>query len=115
MTIQRHHVGKRLSEMVVHQGTVYLAGQVAAHPTPDITAQATDVFSQIDRLLAEVGSNKSKLVSVTVYLTDMANFEAMNRVWDAWIPAGQPPARATVKASLVNADYLIEVQVIATL
>ena len=113
MTIQRHHVGKRLANMVVHAGTIYLAGQVADDLSADITTQAKQVLAQIDRLLGEAGSNKSRILSATIYLPDMNDFAAMNAVWEAWVPLGEPPARATVQAKLAAAGYKIEIQVIA--
>jgi enamine deaminase RidA (YjgF/YER057c/UK114 family) len=113
MSIQRHHVGKRLANMVVHAGTIYLAGQVADDLSADITTQAKQVLAQIDRLLGEAGSDKTRILSATIYLPDMNDFAAMNVVWEAWVPAGQPPARATVQAKLAAAGYKIEIQVIA--
>src|SRR5205823_14595413 len=83
MSIQRHHVGKRLANMVVHAGTIYLAGQVADDLSADITTQAKQVLAQIDRLLGEAGSNKSRILSATIYLPDMNDFAAMNAVWEA--------------------------------
>ena len=111
--IQRYHIGKRLSEMVVHNGTVYLAGQVAADGTQDITGQAKQVLAQIDSLLAEVGSDKTKILSATIFLPSMADFPALNAVWDTWVPAGHCPARATVEAKLAALEYKVEIQVIA--
>jgi enamine deaminase RidA (YjgF/YER057c/UK114 family) len=113
MSIQRHHVGKRLANMVVHAGTIYLAGQVADDLSADITTQAKQVLAQIDRLLGEAGSDKTRILSATIYLPDMNDFAAMNAVWEAWVPAGQPPARATVQAKLAAPGYKIEIQVIA--
>jgi enamine deaminase RidA (YjgF/YER057c/UK114 family) len=113
VTIDRRHVGKRLSDMVIHNGTIYLAGQVADDRSADIAVQAQQVLANIDRLLAEGGSDKRCLLSATIYLADMANYAAMNAVWDSWIPAGETPARATVQASLAHADYKIEIQAIA--
>lgn len=115
MTIERRHVGKRLSELVINRasGTVYLAGQVAADTTADITGQATQVLAQIDALLAEAGTDKTQILSTTIYLPDMKDFPAFNAVWDGWVVAGHAPARATVRADLVAAEYKIEVQVVA--
>jgi len=113
MTIQRFHVGKRLSEMVVHGDTVYLAGQVADDPKADVGDQVRQVLAQIDKLLAEAGSDKTKILSTTIYLPDMGDFPELNKAWEAWVPAGQCPARATVQASLAAADYKVEIQVIA--
>ena len=111
--IQRYHIGKRLSEMVVHNGTVYLAGQVAADGTQDITGQAKQVLAQIDSLLAEVDSDKTKILSATIFLPSMADFPALNAVWETWVPAGHCPARATVEAKLAALEYKVEIQVIA--
>ena len=111
--IQRYHIGKRLSEMVVHNGTVYLAGQVAADGKQDITGQAKQVLAQIDSLLAEVGSDKTKILSATIFLPSMADFPALNAVWETWVPTAHCPARATVEAKLAALEYKVEIQVIA--
>ena len=113
MTIQRFHAGKRLADMVVHNGTIYLAGQVADDQSADVTTQTRQVLASIDRLLSEAGSDKTNILSATIYLPDMNDFGAMNAVWEAWVPAGQPPARATVQAKLAASAYKIEIQVIA--
>ena len=113
MSIQRFHVGKRLSEMAVHNNTIYLAGQVADDPSQDITGQAQQVLASIDRLLAEAGSDKTKILSATIYITDMAEFPAMNAVWDSWVPQGHTPPRATVEAKLARPAFKVEIQVIA--
>jgi len=111
--IQRINPGKRLSDAVVHGSTIYLAGQVASDPSVDIKAQARDILAQIDRLLGSLGSGKTRLLSVTIFLADMADFAAMNEVWDAWVPQGDLPARATVQAKLAKPEYRIEIQAIA--
>ena len=113
MTIKRFHVGKRLSEMALYNGTIYLAGQVAADSTQDTSGQTKQVLAAIDKLLAEVGSDKTKILSTTIYITDMANFPAMNTIWDAWVPQGNSPPRATVEAKLANPACKVEIQVIA--
>ena len=113
MSIQRFHVGKRLSEMAVHNNTIYLAGQVADDPSQDITSQTQQVLASIDRLLAEAGSDKTKILSTTIYITDMAEFPAMNAVWDSWVPQGHTPPRATVAAKLARPAFKVEIQVIA--
>ena len=113
MTIKRYHVGKRLSDMVVHNGIVFLAGQVADDVSADITGQAQQVVAHIDRLLAEAGTDKTKVLSATVYLPDMNDYAAMNAVWEAWVAPGHTPARATVQAKLAAPGYKIEIQVIA--
>ena len=115
MTIQRFHVGKRLSEMAIHNGTIYLAGQVADDPSQDITSQTQQVLASIDRLLAEAGSDKTKILSTTIYIASMADFPAMNAVWDAWVPQGNTPPRATVETKLARADFKVEIQIIAAL
>ncbi len=117
MTLERRHVGKRLSELVVHRGAglCWLAGQVADDPKADIAGQTQQVLAQIDRLLAEAGTDKTKIASATIYLPDMADFAAMNAVWEAWVVPGTTPARATVEAKLAAAEYRIEIQVVAAL
>lgn len=111
--IQRFHVGARLSEMAVHNGTVYLAGQVPDDTTADIRGQTAQVLAMIDKLLAEAGSDKTCILMTQIFLTDIAEIGAMNEVWDAWVPAGHTPPRATVQAALANKDYRIEVVVTA--
>ena len=111
MRLNRHHVGTRLSEMVVHNGTVYLAAQVASDMTLDIISQTQDVLASIDRLLGEAGSDKSKILSAQIFLPDMGDFAAMNAVWERWVVPGHTPARATVEAKLANAAYRIEILV----
>jgi len=115
MTIERRHVGKRLSELVINRisGTAYLAGQVADDPKADITGQTQQVLAQIDDLLFEAGSDKTKILSATIYLPDMGDFAAMNAVWEQWVPEGQTPARATVQAQLAAPEYRIEIQIVA--
>ena len=115
MTIQRHNVGKRLSEIVVHNGVAYLAGEVPDDTTKDITAQTAQVLAKIDRLLAQVGSDKTKILSAQIFLADMADFAGMNAAWEKWVVAGQTPARATIEAQLANAAYKVEIMCIAAL
>lgn len=117
MPIERFHTGKRLSEIVVFtpasERVAYLAGQVAEDPTADVTAQTRSVLGRIDALLAEIGSDKTRILSATIYLPDMKDFPVMNAIWDAWVPQGHAPARATVEARLASSDYKIEIQVVA--
>ncbi|MCF2133496.1 MULTISPECIES: RidA family protein [Burkholderiaceae] len=113
MAVQRFHVGPRLSEIAVHNGTVYLAGQIAEDTKQDITGQMREVLGHVDRLLAQAGSDKSLILSTQIYLSDMANFAAMNDVWDEWVPSGNTPPRATVQAKLANSECLVEVVVFA--
>lgn len=115
MSIQRFHVGKRLSDMVIHNGTVYLAGQVAEDTSQDVTGQTRQVLAAIERLLEEAGSDKAKLVSAQVFLPDMKDFAAMNAVWEQWVVPGHAPARATIEAKLATAAYKVEVMAIAAL
>jgi enamine deaminase RidA (YjgF/YER057c/UK114 family) len=114
MTIQRHDVAARMSKAVVHGNTVYLAGIVANDPKgKDTTAQTKDILAQIDGFLAKCGTDKSKLLTANIWITDMKNFAAMNAVWDAWVSQGNTPARATVEAGLATPDYLVEIMVAA--
>jgi len=112
MTIRRIEPGSRMSQAVVHNGIAYLAGQVGA-PGESVTAQTTAVLAQIDRLLAEAGSDKSRILSATIWLADMATFGEMNSVWDAWVDKANPPARATGEAKLAAPDYKVEIIVTA--
>src|SRR6202165_3925784 len=106
MSIQRFDTGPRMSQVVVHGDTIYLAGVVAKTAAGDsVTKQTQEVLSIIDGHLAKAGSDKSKLLSATIYLTDMKTFPEMNAVWDAWVSAGNTPARATVEARLAGAQY----------
>ena len=113
MSIKRLHVGPRMSEAVVHNGTVYLAGQVADDASQDAAGQTREILAMIDRLLAECGSDKTKILSAQIFLADIADFAAMNSVWDAWGPAGHTPARATVESKLAAPKYRVEVKVVA--
>ncbi|MEO8537488.1 MAG: RidA family protein [Betaproteobacteria bacterium] len=118
MTIERRNVGKRLSDLVIYAPPpggrlVYLAGQVAEDPKADITEQVRSVLRQIDRLLDEASSDKTRILSTTIYLADMQDYAAMNAVWDAWVPSGETPARATVEARLASPAYRVEMQVVA--
>jgi len=114
MTIQRFETGPRLSQVVVHGDTIYLAGIVADTTAGEsITKQTHEVLSIIDSHLAKAGSDKSKLLTATIYLTDMKKFAEMNAVWDGWVPAGNTPARATVEAKLAAPKYGVEIMVTA--
>lgn len=113
-TIIRKHDNRRMSQIVAHGGTVYLAGQVATEKRgQDVTVQTEEILAKIDRLLAEGGSDNKHILSATVWLTDMGTFDEFNRVWDAWVPQGYAPARACVEAKLAAADFNVEVAVIA--
>ena len=115
MSIERRHSGPRMSQVVVHGGVVYLAGQVAQRaPGDSVGAQTTDILARIDELLAEAGTDKSKLLSATIWLTDMGGFAEMNAVWDAWIDPGNPPARACVQSpALAAPQFNVEIMVSA--
>ena len=115
MTIQRQNVGKRLSEIVVYNGIVYLAGEVPDDGTKDITGQTEEVLAKIDRLLKQVGSDKSKLLTTQIFLPDMKDFAAMNAVWEKWVIPGQTPARATIEARLANPAFKVEIMCTAAL
>jgi len=113
MSITRHHGNQRMSQIVIHGDTIYLAGQVAADASADITVQTRQVLEKIDRLLAEAGSDNSKILSAQIWLASMGHFAKMNEVWDAWIPEGHAPARACIEARLASPDLLVEVGIIA--
>lgn len=115
MTIDRLAQEARLSGAVVHAGTVYLAGQVADEPNADAEAQTRDILDQIDALLASAGTDKRHLLSVQIFLGDMADFAAMNRAWDAWLDPAHKPARATVQAQLADARWKVEITGVAAL
>ncbi len=115
MDITRLHVGKRLSEVAIHNGTVYLAGQIADDTSADIAGQTREVLGHIDRLLAEADSDKSCILMCQIYIADMAHFAAMNGVWDEWVTSGHTPPRATVEAKLANPACLVEIVVTAAL
>ena len=113
--VQRFDVGARLSEMAVHNGVCYLAGQVAADASQDITGQTKQVLAAIDALLARAGTDNSKLLMCQIFIKDLADFPAMNAAWEAWLPAGNAPPRATVKADLAKPDWRVEMVVTAAL
>ncbi len=113
MSIKRMHVGARMSEAVVHIGTIYLAGQVAADPTQDAAGQTRQILAAIDSLLAECGSDKTQILLAQIFLADIKDFPALNSVWDAWVPQGHTPARATVEAKLAAPVYKVEIKVTA--
>ncbi len=113
MTIRRLEPGARMSQAVIANGFVFLAGQVANDTSADTEGQTRQVLAEIDRLLALSGSHKTRILSATVYLPEMGDFAAMNRAWEAWVAAEDKPARATVQASLATPAYRVEIQVTA--
>jgi len=113
MPIERHQVGPRMSQAVVHGNTVYLAGQVADDTSQDTAGQTRQILAKIDALLAAAGTDKSKLVSTNIWLSDIGHFAEMNSAWDSWVSPGNTPARATVEAKLASPAYLVEIMVVA--
>ncbi|WP_293780455.1 RidA family protein [uncultured Oxalicibacterium sp.] len=113
MNIARMHVGDTLSEIAIHNGTVYLAGQIAEDTSQDIRGQTHEVLGHIDRLLADAGSDKSRILSCQIFIADVADFEGMNEVWNAWVVPGHTPPRATVGARFPDPGRLIEIIIVA--
>ena len=113
--IKRLESGPRMSQAVAHGNTVYLAGQVADDPSMDVAGQTRQILARIDKLLAAAGSDKTRILSATIYLAEISTFAQMNAEWDAWVPQGHTPARATVEARLAAPQYKVEIQVIAAL
>ena len=114
MSIQRFETGPRMSQAVVHGNTVYVAGVVAKKAAGEsVTKQTQEILSIIDGHLAKAGTDKSKLLSANIYISDMKNFAEMNAVWDGWVSPGNTPARATVEAKLAAAQYTVEIMVTA--
>lgn len=111
--IQRLDPGPRMSEASIHNGIVYLAGQVPETAAADIEVQTTEVLAAIDALLAQAGSDKSRILRAQIFLADINDFAGMNRAWDAWVVAGNAPARATVEAKLANPAWKVEIVVTA--
>ena len=114
MHIQRHGTTRRYSDSVVHNGTVYLV-EVPADLAADITGQTQSLLAGVERLLAQAGSGKSRLLMVTIYLADMADYDAMNLVWDAWLPDGCAPSRACIQARLAKPEFKVEMALTAAL
>ncbi len=112
--IKRIGVGARMSEAVCYNGIVWVAGQVGT-PGASVADQTRDCLAEVDRILAEAGTDKTRILSAQIWLADMATFAQMNGVWDAWVPAGHTPARATGEAKLATPEYLVEVIVTAAL
>lgn len=116
MSLIRMHTTERASKIVIHNATVYLAGQVAEDPDADIAGQTASTLARIDAALAEAGTDSEHLVSATIYLRDIDNhFAPMNEVWNAWVPDGHAPARACVEAHMARSALLVEISVIAAL
>jgi len=113
--VQRFDVGPRLSEMAVYNGTVYLAGQVPGDATQDAQGQTQQVLAAIDALLARAGTDKTRILMAQIFIADLADFPGLNAAWDAWVPAGHTPPRATVEAKLAKPEWKVEIVVTAAL
>lgn len=114
MTITRRQIGTRMSKIVIHNGVVYLSGQVG-NPGESVAEQTRECLRRLEELLAEAGSAPDRLLQAVIWLADMGDFEAMNAVWDAWVPAGCAPARACGEARLAHPDLRVEITVVAAL
>ena len=112
MTIERIQSGRRMSQAVIHGDTIYLAGQVG-EPGASVAAQTRTILASVEALLAQCGSDKSRILSATIWLADMADFGEMNEVWDEWVGGHDAPARATGEARLATPDYKVEIIVVA--
>jgi enamine deaminase RidA (YjgF/YER057c/UK114 family) len=113
MAIQRLHVGPRLSQVAIHGDTVYTAGIVADDANTDVAGQTGQILDKIDRYLKEAGTDKTRILTATIWLADMKDFAEMNSVWDMWVPKGNTPCRACVESKLANPQYKVEIRVIA--
>lgn len=114
MSITRIHTGRRMSEIVIHGNTVYLAGQVG-ETTPTVAEQTAEALAHVDRLLDEAGSSRKHVLQVIIWLKDIADFDSMNAIYDAWVPEGYAPTRATSEAKLADPSLLVEIIVTAAL
>ena len=115
MSIKRINVGARMSSAVVHGDTVYLAGLTADDAKADVKGQTKQILDKVDKFLAEAGTDKSKVLSANIWLTDISTWSQMNEVWDAWVSPGNTPARATVQARLSDPNMKVEIMVVAAI
>lgn len=113
MSIERLHVGPRLSQVVIHGNTVYTAGIVADDPNADVGGQTGQILDKIDKFLKEAGTDKTQIMTATIWLSEIAHYDAMNAVWDMWVPKGQAPARACVESRLAKPEFKVEIRVVA--
>ena len=113
MSVKRFHVGPRLSQVAIHGDTVYTAGIVADDTNVDVAGQTGQILDKIDQYLREADTDKTRIVSTTIWLADIKDFAAMNSVWDQWVPKGNTPPRACVESKLATAAYKVEIRVIA--
>ncbi|PMR72598.1 RidA family protein [Billgrantia endophytica] len=115
MTISHHESNERMSQITIHNGTVYLAGQVPADTSADMKGQTEQVLARIDELLTRAGTSKENLLSAQIWVTSMDEFAQMNAAWDAWVVPGRPPARAALEAKLAKPEWKVEIMVVAAL
>ena len=115
MGVTYHDSNARMSQIAIHNGSVYLAGQVPADASADMRGQTEQVLARIDQLLAQAGTSKENLISAQIWVTSMAEFDQMNAAWDAWVVAGRPPVRAAVEAKLAKPEWKVEIMVVAAL
>jgi enamine deaminase RidA (YjgF/YER057c/UK114 family) len=115
MSIKRIEVGPRMSQAVIHNGLVYLAGQVASKTVPSVEKQTKEILGNIDKLLKQAGSDKSKILKANIWLSDIRTFAEMNKAWEAWASKGNTPARATVESRLATPAHLVEIMVTAAI
>lgn len=114
MTIERKQTATRMSQIVIHGDTVYLAGQVAKNaPGATVKEQTEDILANVEKLLAEAGTDKTKLLSANIWLSNIQDFAEMNSVWDAWVPEGHAPCRACVEARLASPKFTVEMMIVA--
>jgi enamine deaminase RidA (YjgF/YER057c/UK114 family) len=113
MSVERLHVGARLSQVVIHGNTVYTAGIVADDPNADVGGQTGQILDKIDKYLKEAGTDKSRILMATIWLSEIAHYDEMNSVWDMWVPKGQAPARACVESRLAKPEFKVEIRVVA--
>ncbi|MDZ4293851.1 MAG: RidA family protein [Hydrogenophaga sp.] len=113
MNIQRIQPNARMSAAVVHNGFVFVSGQVADDTSANVAGQTKQILDKIDRILAEAGSSKERILSANIWIAEASTFNEMNSVWDAWVPAGNTPARACVESKLAFPQYTVEIGVIA--
>jgi len=112
-SVQRYHTQTRMSRIVVHQGTIYLCGQVCVDTSADIKAQTQQTLDKVDALLTEIGSSKDRILTALIHIKTMDDFQGMNEVWDAWVPEGNAPARTCIEAQMANPDYRVEITITA--
>lgn len=113
MSIERLHIGPRLSQVVIHGNTIYTAGIVADDPNADVGGQTGQILDKIDKFLKEAGTDKTQIIMATIWLSEIAHYDEMNAVWDMWVPKGHAPARACVESRLAKPEFKVEIRVVA--